>query len=95
MTPLQHILATYRSSSMTEREKGTYFEKLIRTYLRQFVLDNTPSGITNDANFFPTKTVGNPKYPLELFLQVVTVSLQTNQKVKSFQRWILNNRIEA
>lgn len=34
MTPLQHILATYRSSSMTEREKGTYFEKLILTYLR-------------------------------------------------------------
>ena len=34
MTPLQNILATYRSSSMTEREKGTYFEKLILTYLR-------------------------------------------------------------
>ena len=34
MTPLQNILATYRTSSMTEREKGTYFEKLILTYLR-------------------------------------------------------------
>lgn len=34
MTPLQTLLDTYRSSSMTEREKGTYFEKLIVTYLR-------------------------------------------------------------
>jgi len=34
MTPLQNILASYRSSSQTEREKGTYFEELIRTYFR-------------------------------------------------------------
>jgi predicted helicase len=34
MTPLQSILAKYRSTSQTEREKGTYFEELIRTYLR-------------------------------------------------------------
>lgn len=33
-TPLQEILSTYRSVSKTEREKGTYFEELIRTYLR-------------------------------------------------------------
>jgi predicted helicase len=34
MTPLETILAKYRSTSMTEREKGTYFEELIRTYFR-------------------------------------------------------------
>ncbi len=34
MTPLETILAKYRSTSQTEREKGTYFEELIRTYLR-------------------------------------------------------------
>jgi len=34
MTPLQSILAAYRSTSLTEREKGSYFEELIRTYLR-------------------------------------------------------------
>jgi predicted helicase len=34
MTALQSILETYRSSSKTEREKGTYFEELIRTYFR-------------------------------------------------------------
>ena len=34
MTPLQNLLNTYRQASVTEREKGTYFEELIRTYLR-------------------------------------------------------------
>jgi primosomal protein N' len=34
MTPLQKILAAYRATSQTEREKGTYFEELIRTYFR-------------------------------------------------------------
>ncbi len=33
-TPLQEILSAYRTASRTEREKGTYFEELIRTYLR-------------------------------------------------------------
>ena len=34
MTPLQKILKTYRDVSLTEREKGTYFEKLILCYFR-------------------------------------------------------------
>ena len=34
MTPLQTLLATYRAASQTQREKGTYFEDLILTYLR-------------------------------------------------------------
>jgi predicted helicase len=34
MTPLQHLLNTYRQTSVTEREKGTYFEELILCYLR-------------------------------------------------------------
>ncbi|MEQ1903816.1 MAG: type ISP restriction/modification enzyme [Pirellulaceae bacterium] len=33
-TPLQSILQSFRDASVTEREKGTYFEELIRTYLR-------------------------------------------------------------
>jgi predicted helicase len=33
-TPLQSILESYRVTSQTEREKGSYFEELIRTYLR-------------------------------------------------------------
>lgn len=36
---------------------------------------------TNDANLWATETMQNPKYPLELFLRVVTVSLETNRIV--------------
>ncbi len=34
LTPLQQILAAFRAASVTEREKGTYFEELICVYLR-------------------------------------------------------------
>ena len=34
MAALQEILDSYRSSSKSEREKGTYFEELILCYLR-------------------------------------------------------------
>ena len=33
-SPLNILLAAYRNSSQTEREKGTYFEELTVTYLR-------------------------------------------------------------
>jgi predicted helicase len=34
VSALQKLLAHYRTESRTEREKGTYFEELIRTYFR-------------------------------------------------------------
>lgn len=34
MTALQKLLETFRQASVTEREKGTYFEELILCYLR-------------------------------------------------------------
>ena len=34
MTALQSILTTYRAASQSEKEKGTYFEELIRTFFR-------------------------------------------------------------
>jgi predicted helicase len=34
VTALSNLLDTYRQASVTEREKGTYFEELIRIYLR-------------------------------------------------------------
>ena len=34
MTALQKLLDAYRRASKSEREKGTYFEELIRTYFR-------------------------------------------------------------
>jgi predicted helicase len=44
---------------------------------RQVVKTDTSSGIVNDANDYANETVGNPKYPLELFQRVITVSLET------------------
>ncbi len=44
---------------------------------RQCVKTDKDSGIVNDANDWAVETMGNPKYPLELFLRVVTVSLET------------------
>jgi len=44
---------------------------------RQCVKTEKDSGIVNDANDWAVETMGNPRYPLELFMQVVTVSLET------------------
>lgn len=44
---------------------------------RQAVRTDKASGIVNDANDWATETMGNAKYPLELFQRVITVSLKT------------------
>ena len=48
---------------------------------RQAVRMDKASGIVNDANDWAIETMGNPKYPLELFQRVVTVSLETQKIV--------------
>ena len=50
---------------------------------RQAVRTDKASGIVNDANDWAIETMGNPKYPLELFQRVVTVSLETQKIVGS------------
>jgi predicted helicase len=50
---------------------------------RQSVSSNKDSGIVNDANDWAVETMDNPRYPLELFLRVVTVSLETIKIVKA------------
>lgn len=50
---------------------------------RQCVKTDKASGIVNDANDWATETMNNPRYPLELFLRVVTVSLETMKIVKA------------
>ncbi|ROZ81552.1 DEAD/DEAH box helicase [Pseudomonas neustonica] len=50
---------------------------------RQSVRTDKASGIVNDANDWAIETMGNPKYPLELFQRVVTVSLETQKIVNS------------
>ena len=49
---------------------------------RQAVTTDKDSGIVNGANLWATETMGDAKYPLELFLRVVTVSLKTLRIVR-------------
>jgi len=49
---------------------------------RYCVKTDKDSGIVNDANLWGIETENNPKYPLELFQKVITVSLETMQIVK-------------
>ncbi|WP_374338974.1 DEAD/DEAH box helicase [Leeia sp.] len=44
---------------------------------RQRVKTDKDSGIESDANTWAVETMQNPRYPLELFCRVVTVSLET------------------
>lgn len=53
---------------------------------RQCVKTDKDSGIVNDANDWAIETMGNPKYPLELFLRVITVSIETMKIVKSLPK---------
>ena len=53
---------------------------------RQVVKTDKASGIVNDANDYANETVGDPKYPLELFQRVITVSLETMRIVNGLPR---------
>ncbi|GAC1610390.1 MAG: hypothetical protein NVS3B3_19060 [Aquirhabdus sp.] len=53
---------------------------------RQAVTTHKESGIINDANLWATETMGNARYPLELFQRVITVSLETMKIVKSLPK---------
>lgn len=53
---------------------------------RQLVKPEKDSGIVNDANDWAIETMGNPKYPLELFQRVITVSLETMKIVKALPK---------
>jgi predicted helicase len=53
---------------------------------RQGVKTDKASGIVNDANDWAIETMGNPRYPLELFQRVVTVSLETQKIVASLPK---------
>ncbi|MEN8357922.1 DEAD/DEAH box helicase [Acinetobacter towneri] len=53
---------------------------------RQGVSTHKDSGILNDANDWAIETMNNPAYPLELFLRVITVSLETMKIVKALPK---------
>ena len=58
---LQDILAKYRATSLTEREKGTYFEELIRTYFR---FEASYADLYSDVWLYAdwAKEVGTPQF---------------------------------
>ncbi|ENB7448313.1 DEAD/DEAH box helicase [Klebsiella aerogenes] len=53
---------------------------------RQGVSTHKDSGIVNDANDWAMETMGNAKYPMELLLRVITVSLETQKIVKGLPK---------
>lgn len=53
---------------------------------RQSVSTHKDSGIVNNANDWAIETMNNPAYPLELFLRVITVSLETMKIVKALPK---------
>ncbi|KOR32107.1 damage-inducible protein, partial [Achromatium sp. WMS3] len=55
---------------------------------RQGIRTDKASGINNDANTYATETIGNPRYPLELLLRIITVSLETMKLVAKLPRVI-------
>jgi predicted helicase len=57
---------------------------------RQCVKTDKASGITNDANDWATETMNNPKYPFELLLRVITVSLETVKIVNALPKLDIN-----
>lgn len=62
---------------------------------RQVVKTDKASGIVNDANDYANETVGNPRYPLELFQRVITVSLETMKIVNGLPNLELGDSIKA
>ncbi len=50
---------------------------------RQAISTHKESGIINDANDWAIETMNNAKYPLELFMRIITVSIETMKIVKS------------
>lgn len=53
---------------------------------RQCIKTEKDSGIVNDANQWATETMNNPRYPLDLFQRIITVSLETMKIVKSLPK---------
>ncbi len=53
---------------------------------RQCVKTDPASGIVSDANAYAIETVGDPRYPLDLFCRVITVAMETMKVVNSLPK---------
>ncbi len=57
---------------------------------RQCVKTDKKSGIVSDANCYAIETVGNPRYPLDLLLRMITVSLETVKTVQNLPELVID-----
>ena len=53
---------------------------------RQGISTHKESGIVNDTNLWAIETMNNPRYPLDLLLRIITVSLETMKIVRALPR---------
>ena len=53
---------------------------------RQGISTHKESGIVNDANLWAIETMNNARYPLDLLLRVITVSIETIKIVRALPR---------
>ena len=53
---------------------------------RQVVKTDKASGIVNDANDYANETIGDPRYSLDLFRKVITVSLETLKIIEALPK---------
>lgn len=53
---------------------------------RQTVKTDKASGIVSDANCYAVETIGDPRYPLNLVLRIITVSLETMKIVRALPK---------
>lgn len=56
---------------------------------RQAVRPDKDSGIINDSNIWAMETAGDPRYPLDLLLRVIAVSVETMKIVKALPRLLV------
>jgi len=72
----------------------TPLQKILSEYRstsqRQSVTTDKASNITNDAHLWATETMHNPAYPMELFLRVAKVSVETVRIVKGLPELEIN-----
>lgn len=78
-------------SAFVKVHRSDYIQATKRLYMtatpRIYGDSAKASGIVNDANDWAIETMGNPRYPLELFCRVVTVSLETMEIVRGLPGW--------
>jgi len=83
MTPLSNRLPLTRTSLDAYDYVVNGKPALDWVIERQSVKTDEDSGIVNDANDWAIELATYPRYPLELFKRVITVSLQTMKIVRA------------